>query len=90
MSTVGALHDFTTNNPLHTIVESGHSDYEPSDRGDSRLRSYEDIYYNQAVKLAAEEWQASTSDISGRSDEDHAHPRTDARSRPGRLALRTT
>ncbi|KAF7504264.1 hypothetical protein GJ744_002522 [Endocarpon pusillum] len=89
MSNVGALHAFPSNKPLHTIEESGHSDYEPTERGDSRLQEYEDIYYNQAVRLAAEEWQASASDNSSRSDEGPASPRADARSRLGQLRHRT-
>jgi hypothetical protein len=81
MTSVGTLQAFGNNKPLQTIEEAANSEHEPSIQGESRLLQYQDIYYNQAVKLAAEEWHSSTSDPLVRFDEGRASPRTDARLR---------
>jgi hypothetical protein len=75
MANVGPLEAFGNNKPLPTIEEAANSEYESSIQNDSRMLQYQDIYYNQAVKLAAEEWHSSTS------DEGRASPRTEARLR---------
>jgi adenosine deaminase len=81
MTSVGALQAFGNNKPLQTIEESANSEYESSIQGESRLLQYQDIYYNQAVKLAAEEWHSSTSEALVSFDEGRASPRTEARLR---------
>jgi hypothetical protein len=90
MSNVVALHAFSNNEPLQTIVEAANSDCEPTEPGESRLLQYEDIYHTQVARLGgAEEWQSTTSDGSFRVEEDGSSPTMGPRLRSGRVGPRT-
>ena len=89
MSNVVALHAFSNNEPLETIAEAANSDYEPTERNESRALKYEDIYHSEEVRMGTDEWQSSTSDSSGRLEEDRGSPKMGSRLRSGRIEPRT-
>jgi hypothetical protein len=71
MSNVKAPHALGANNaPLQTILEAVNSDYEPTERDDSRLQQYPDIYQRHQARGGTEEWESFTSDTSDTLDKD--------------------
>lgn len=89
MSNVVALHAFSNNEPLQTIVEAANSDYEATERNEAHPLRYEDIYHGDETRIGTDEWRSSTSESSGRLDEDRGSPRLGARLRSGRGERRT-
>ena len=89
MSNVVALHAFSSNEPLQTIVESANSDYEATERNESQALRYEDIYHGEEARIGTDEWRSSTSESSGRLDEDRGSPKMGSRLRLGRSERHT-
>lgn len=92
MSNVRALHAFSHNEPLRTIVEVANSDYEPTERGDSRAQQYEDIPGPEAARRGRDEWQSWASDISDTSgdvDDDQGSVKNGRGPKSGQAGPRT-